>query len=53
MILNQKKRGEVAHALYSTQLCFGEGDKFSAAQVSLSTLVVEKATTLESGLSLF
>jgi len=39
--------------LYLTQLCFGEGGKVSMAQVSLSTLVVEEATALESGLSLF
>ncbi|KAF5348827.1 hypothetical protein D9756_009805 [Leucocoprinus leucothites] len=48
-----QKRNEVAHALYSTQLCFGKGDKLSTAQVSLSTLTIEEITTLESGLSLF
>ncbi|KXN84019.1 hypothetical protein AN958_00578 [Leucoagaricus sp. SymC.cos] len=48
-----QKRSEVAHALYSAQLCFGKGDKLSTAQVSLSTLVIEEITTLESGLSLF
>ena len=51
--VKSEKRSEVAHALYLTQLCFGEGGKVSTAQVSLSTLVVEEATALESGLSLF
>lgn len=51
--VTSEKRSEVAHALYLTQLCFGEGGKVSTVQVSLSTLVVEEATALESGLSLF
>jgi hypothetical protein len=48
-----EKRSEVAHALYSAQLCFGKGDKLSTAQISLSTLAIEEITTLEAGLGLF
>ncbi|KAF9450786.1 hypothetical protein P691DRAFT_664543 [Macrolepiota fuliginosa MF-IS2] len=47
-----QKRNEVAHAVYSAQLCFGKGDKFSNTQTSLSTLVSDEIIHFESGLSL-
>lgn len=47
-----EKRNEVAHALYSTQLCFGKGDKLSNTQISLSTLVSDEIVHFESGLSM-